>query len=249
MAAAEAAEQVFGYAEAAAHWQRAIELCQAQPAAANGPGIDVPGLYLRAIDALSLSGDGVRAGVVAEDAYHRFADHPDPATAALACHRAAYFRAVDAPAAGLPLIEEALRLFEQAPPSADHAEALLDYARIFLVPFAGRHDATRPALYRALEVAEAAGAAAVVPRVLAGLADDAFTRGQVEEGFAFLQRGWALARASQDGPALAWLAVIEGDALFRLAQIPEGRRCGGARSWGCPASRLGGLVRGDNPGC
>jgi hypothetical protein len=31
VAAAQAAEQVFGYAEAAAHWQRAIELCQAQP--------------------------------------------------------------------------------------------------------------------------------------------------------------------------------------------------------------------------
>ena len=29
MAAAAAAERVFGYAEAAVHWQRAIELCQA----------------------------------------------------------------------------------------------------------------------------------------------------------------------------------------------------------------------------
>ena len=32
VAAAEAAEQVFGYAEAAVHWQRAIELCQTVPA-------------------------------------------------------------------------------------------------------------------------------------------------------------------------------------------------------------------------
>jgi hypothetical protein len=32
------------------------------------------------------------------------------------------------PAAELPLIEEALRLFEQASPSAEHAQAWLDYA-------------------------------------------------------------------------------------------------------------------------
>ena len=34
MAAAGAAERVFGYAEAAVHWQRAIELCHAMPDAA-----------------------------------------------------------------------------------------------------------------------------------------------------------------------------------------------------------------------
>ena len=35
---------MFGYADAAGHWQRAIELCQAQPGAA-GAGVDVPRLY------------------------------------------------------------------------------------------------------------------------------------------------------------------------------------------------------------
>ena len=57
VAAAGAAERVFGYAEAAVHWQRAIELCQAAPdaaSAARAAGIDVPRLYVRAIDALEL---------------------------------------------------------------------------------------------------------------------------------------------------------------------------------------------------
>ena len=125
---------MFGYAEAAVHWQRAIELAQAEPGAASAAGFDVPGLYLRAMDALEWSGDGVRAGVVAEEAYRRFAGHPDPATAAAVRHRAAYYRAIDAPAAGLPLIEEALRLFEQAPPSAEHAQAWLDYAHVSCGP-------------------------------------------------------------------------------------------------------------------
>ena len=92
LAAAAAAERVFGYAEAAAHWQRAIELCQTLPKVAGAAGIDVPRLYMRAIDALEVSGDGVRAAAVAEEAYRRFAGHPDAATAAVICHRAAYFR-------------------------------------------------------------------------------------------------------------------------------------------------------------
>src|SRR5262249_44781002 len=73
VAAAGAAERVFGYAEAAGHWQRAIELCQAGPSAAGSAGAELPRLYVRAIDALEVSGDGERAGVLAEEAYRRFA--------------------------------------------------------------------------------------------------------------------------------------------------------------------------------
>ena len=76
VAAAEAAERVFAYAEAAAHWQRAIELSQQLPGAADTSGADLPRLYVRAVDALEISGDGERAGVLAEEAYRRFAGHP-----------------------------------------------------------------------------------------------------------------------------------------------------------------------------
>ena len=243
IAAAEAAQRVFGYAEAAVHWQRAIELAQAEPGAASAARIDVPGLYLWAMDALEWSGDTVRAGVVAEEAYRRFAGHPDPATAAAVAHRAAYYRTIAAPAAELPLIEEALRLFEQAPPSAEHAQAWLDYAHIFLRSAQGRREDILPALNRALAIAETAGAAALIPRALASLALDAFRRGQVEEGFAFLDRGWALARAANDARTLLWLAVNESDALLKLARFQDAadvalgglgpaRQAGLGASWG-----------------
>ena len=78
VAAAGAAERVFGYAQAAAHWQRAIELGLAQPDAAAAAGIDSPRLYVRAIDAFFRAGDSVRAGLVAEEAYRRFAGHAGP---------------------------------------------------------------------------------------------------------------------------------------------------------------------------
>src|SRR5580693_6606625 len=247
VAAAEAAERVCGCAEAAVHWQRAIELSEAEPHAAAAAGIDVPRLSVRAIDALYRAGDSVRAGLVAEEAYRRFAGHADPAIAAVVCHRAAVVRAKDGSAAGLPLMEEALRLFEQAPPSSDHTNALLDYTTIFLLYGEERLQAGRTALDRALEIAEAAGATALIPRTLSVIAFTAFVRGQVEEGFAALERGWALARAARDGPGLMWLAGNESGALLKLAQYQsaadvasrglDDARQAGLQSWDL-ASRL-----------
>jgi DNA-binding CsgD family transcriptional regulator len=218
VAAAEAAERVFGYAEAAVHWQRAIDLSQAVPGAARTSDGDLPRLYVRAVDALEISGDSEHAGVLAEEPYRRFASHPDPATAAVIHLRAAMFRGIAAPAAGLPLIKEALRLFGQAPPSADHAEAWLRYATMFVFHAEGRREPTRAALNRALEIAEAAGATALIPRILAWLTVDAFFRGRVEEGFAILHRGQSLAEAAGDGEAILRLAVHESDALIRTGK-------------------------------
>jgi DNA-binding CsgD family transcriptional regulator len=224
VAAAAAAERVFGYAEAAAHWQRAIELCQMLPAAARAAGADLPGLYLRAIDAAELSGDTRHASDLAEEAYRRFAGHPDHATAAVVCQRAGYLRGLHDPDAGFPLVERALELFEREPPSAGHAEALVQYANVFLLHAWGRLEDSRAALTRALEVAEAAGATAVIPRVLARLAENAFLRGQVQEGFATLRRGRAAAEATGDGAALIWLADAENAAFWftgNLARAEE----------------------------
>jgi DNA-binding CsgD family transcriptional regulator/tetratricopeptide (TPR) repeat protein len=238
VAAAEAAERVFGYAQAAVHWQRAIELGEAEPDAAVAAGIDVPRLSVRAIDALYRSGDNARITLVAQEAYRRFARHPDPATAAVICHRAAVFRENDVTAAGLPLMEEALRLFEQAPPSFEHADALLVYANAFLLHIKERPQASHAALNRALEIAEAVGATALIPRTLSRIAAVAFLDGQVEEGFATLERGWALARAAQDAPALVWLAGKESDALLKLGRF---QRAAEVASHGFDAARQAGL--------
>jgi len=243
IAAAQAAERVFGYAEAASHWQRAIELSQALPGAGapDTAGIGAPQMYIRAIDTLDWSGAGERAGAVAEEAFRRFAGHPDPAIGAAVCHRAGRWRATGAPDAGIALIKEALRLFEQAPPSADQAEAWLDFADVFLWSAGGWTEGTIPALNRALKVAEAADATALIPRVLARIASNAFRRGQVEEGFAHLERGWALAHATDDASALVWLAANESDALLKLARFARAaevalRALGTARQAGLQSS-------------
>jgi len=221
MLAADAAERVFGYAQAAGHWLRAIELCQALPGAVGRPGIDLPRLYLRAIDALDASGDGQRAGTVAEEAYRRYAGHSDRDTAAVIHSRAAFFRGLSEPAAGLPLMQEALMLFEQSPPSADQAEAWFNYANVFLLDSEGKTQASRAAMTRALDIAEAVGASTLIPHIMARLAAEGFLRGQVGEGFALLHRGRGLAEASENHPALIRLALNESDALLKLGRFEE----------------------------
>jgi hypothetical protein len=155
IAAASAAERVFGYAQSAEHWQRASDLVQALPGgAAYTAGVDLARLYLRAIDAVEKSGDSQRAGLLADEAYRRCAGHPDHATAALIHHLAGYLRGIQTPDAGFPLIEESLRLFELGPPSAEPAEALVQYADIFLFNGYGRREDSRmDAAQRAAEVA------------------------------------------------------------------------------------------------
>jgi DNA-binding CsgD family transcriptional regulator len=251
--AAETAERVFGYTDAARHWQRAVELRQILPDATATAGIGVPQMYIRAIDALDLSGDGVGAGQVAEEAYRRFAGHPDPSTAAIIRHRAAVFRSASKPGAGRPLLEEALRLFAQAPPSTEHAAACFDYAGGFLQAAQGgtrvRPGSTSvPALlHRALEMAEAAGATPLTSRILATLAHEAFLRGQLEQGQAFLERGRTLAQTEQDGRAMLWAAVVDSDLHLKLAKFHDAaevaiRGIAAGRQTGLEASILANLL-------
>jgi DNA-binding CsgD family transcriptional regulator len=238
MAAARAAERVFGYAEAAAHRQRAIELCEAYPDMAATAGIDLPRLYVRASDARYLSGDRQQAEILAEAAYRRFASHADPGTAAVVHHRAAFFRTLGAAVAGLPLMQEGLRLFELAAPSHEHAHALLDYAAFAEQYVEEGVQANLATLNRALQIAEAAGATSLIPRAVSAIAYQAFRRGQIEDGFAALDKGRAVARTFDDSPALVWLAGNESDALLKLGQF---QRAAEAASRGFESARRAGL--------
>jgi DNA-binding CsgD family transcriptional regulator len=220
VAAAGAAERVFGYAQAAGHWQRAIDLWPEVPGATGLAGIGLPQLYIRAIGAVELSGDTRRAGVLADEAYRRFASHPDPAIAAVICYRAGYLRGFHDPDAGFPLMQEALRLFELGPPSAEHAEALYQYAFTFLMYAYGRWEEHVAALNRALQIAEAAGATGVIPRILAVIPpSDVKGPGAVREKFATLRRARTAAKAAADDAALVRVDVVESHWLLQTASF------------------------------
>ncbi len=223
--AAEAAERVFGYADAARHWQRAVELFARVPGPEQLADIDLPHLYLRGLDALEASGEGERFGVLAEEAYRRFADDLDPAVAASVHLRAAWSRSERSPADARPMLEQALRLFEQVPPSVDHAKAWFSYAG-FRFHVEGQEGARRAALSRGLEVAEAAGASGIASVIQLHLAHDACLRGQVAEGFAIVERARALAEASGDSAAVLGVAWAESDLLLKTGRFDEAAQAG-----------------------
>jgi DNA-binding CsgD family transcriptional regulator/tetratricopeptide (TPR) repeat protein len=216
--AAEAAERVFGYSEAARHWQRAIELSARVPGPEQPAGMDLAQMYVRGLDALRAAGENESRGVLAEEAYRRFADHPNRAIAASIHLRAAWSRWDRSPADARALFEQALRLFEQVPPSVDHAKAWSSYAG-FLLVVEGREDASLAALTCGLEVAEAAGATGIAASIQVSLAHDACLRGQVAEGFALVERARALAEASGDAEALVEVAVAESDILLKTGRF------------------------------
>jgi tetratricopeptide (TPR) repeat protein len=205
--AAEAAERLFSYLDAATHWQRAIELYEKAPNAEQLVAIDLPHLYLRGFDALCAAGDSKRSSELAEDADRRFADHPDPAVAASVHLRLAWCRRERRRSAAY---EQALSLFERLPPSVEQAKAWYSYGQ-FMFSVEGRGDVRRAALTRALDVAEAAGATGVAASVQMSLAHEACLRGQVAEGLALVERARTLAEASNDGETLVEVAGDESE--------------------------------------
>ena len=78
VAAAAAAERVFGYAEAAAHWQRAIELCQAVPAPHARPASTCRGCTCGPSRRWKRPATAERAGELAEEAYRPVRRSPRP---------------------------------------------------------------------------------------------------------------------------------------------------------------------------
>jgi len=225
--AAEAAEGVFGYAEAAAHWRRAIELRHTASSLPQDPaGTDLPGWYLRAVDALLVAGDSEQAGVLADEAYRLYAGHSDPAIAAVIQERAGRIRAVrvtllgrpDASDSGLALIKRALQVFERAPPSIDQAEAWFYYAMLFGET---QPDVFISAANRALDIGERVGATALMSRTLSLLTLGSFNEGQVEDGFRLIHRARALAVRSGDADAALSVAVFESAALLSVARFHD----------------------------
>jgi ATP/maltotriose-dependent transcriptional regulator MalT len=82
-----------------------------------------------------------------------------------------------------------------------------------------RLDASYAALSRARDIAQAAAATALMPRILPWLAVAVCFRGQPNEGLALLHQGRAIAEESGDRQALLWLAMTESGVLQSLGKF------------------------------
>lgn len=188
-------------------------------------------------------GRRVEAGALADVAYGRFADWSDHHTAALVHARAARFRVSDSPDTARPLFEEALRLFAEGPPSAEHAETLRLYAN--MLRGEGHGEMAVADLKQALRIAEAAGAVDPLGRILANLAHTSFSRraarGRLRSGVA----------AHSPTSSRTWIRRCGSILLTRLEATDQEPFCGelfvlGLRAAADLAER--GRTRGDQSG-
>ena len=174
----------FGYAEAARHWQRAIELCALVPDAEQLlPASICPTCTSAGVDALYAAGepaDGTGRGGVPplrrpSRPGHRRIDTParSPGLDGARIPRPAS-RAVRAGAAPV----------RAAATLSRPSQGLVGTYGLFLFFGRGPGDARRAAFTRALEVAEAVGAPGVAAFIQMNLAHEACLRGQVAEGLA-----------------------------------------------------------------
>ena len=124
---------------------------------------------------------------------------------------------------GLALIKQALRLFEQAPPSVDQAEAWYYYAMLFGET---QPDVFISAAERALDIAETVKATSLTSRTLSLLTLGSFNEGRIQDGFRLIHRARALATRSGDADAALSVAVFEGSALQSVGRFQDAAAAG-----------------------
>lgn len=220
--AAEHSHRMRAYAQAADLWQRAIGIAESLPDAAaqrrassppappepgaepasgpparSAPGAAPGWLRIRAIDALQASGRDLEAERLTEQTYAIHRDSADAALLAAVLHRTAWHRGVigqreTPPSTAYALFDEASRIYQTLPESAEYASLLADQARFMWMDSCDRDSES---VYRqALAVAERCGAALEAASALIGLAEVAFLHGDPSDGFALLDRARDQAR-------------------------------------------------------
>ena len=169
-----AAERAHAFAEAARHYQRALQLWERMPEPGLPAGLDRVGVLYRAAEAAALTGAAERAVELVEDALGRVDPADEPVRAAmLLAGLGDYSRIAGDEAGALAAFQRAERLLDGTPPSAEHASVLAAYAYALVLTLRAKE--AIPRCEEAIAVARAVGARAQEAqalRVLAsGLAD------------------------------------------------------------------------------
>jgi DNA-binding CsgD family transcriptional regulator/tetratricopeptide (TPR) repeat protein len=158
VAAGLAAADAHAFAEAAGHYQRALELWARFPVGPTG-AVDRVDLLGRTAEAAVLSGDTTGAIGLLEEALGQLVRATEPVRAAVLLGRLGFqrFRA-GAEADALAAYQEAERLLTGAPPSAERAGVLAGHGLVLMLTL--RTEEAIPVCREAIAVARAVGAPA-----------------------------------------------------------------------------------------
>jgi tetratricopeptide (TPR) repeat protein len=166
--AAREAETLHAAEQAASRWLRALELWDHATAPEVAAGMDLVEVYAAAEDALEYSGDSERAYELAKTALNRLAETASPAGKGDLYFRAGAYAGTTSPQQGLDLLDQAIELFDQLPPSVGLLRVL--NMRASLLRGQGRHDEATQLIDQALRVSEELDVPAMRRRLLASRA-------------------------------------------------------------------------------
>ena len=231
LAAAEHSHRLRAYSQAADLWQRAIGIAERLPDAARSAEVDLGWLRIRAVDALEACGRDLDAGVLTEQTYAAYRDGASDQLRAAVLHRTAWHRGVitqrePPPSTAYGLFEEASRIYESLPESADYARLLTNWARFMWMDSCDQ--ASEPIYRTALAVAERCGVPLEAAHALIGLADVAFLHGDPRDAFALLDRARDQAQAGPYRELSLRVDLLTADchsnALLRIGELAEAER-------------------------
>jgi DNA-binding CsgD family transcriptional regulator/tetratricopeptide (TPR) repeat protein len=207
VAAGRVAERRSGFAEARAHYERALELWPGVTDAATRAGVDLVGLTLRAAEVANLAGDHGRAAALIRVS---MAEVDDPTGAGLLWERLGRFLwAAGDSVTALEAYEEAVRLVPRDPPSAARARVLA--ARGQGLMLLSHHQESRECCEEAIAIAREVGARAEEGHALNTLGCDLAYLGDPAAAFGHLVAARRIAEevGDLDDLARAYLNLSE----------------------------------------
>jgi DNA-binding CsgD family transcriptional regulator/tetratricopeptide (TPR) repeat protein len=131
VAAARQADAVYAWHEAARHWARVLQLWDQVSDTSRVSDLGLFDLYEYARTSLERADDIAGAQTLAEQQLDRFGNSGDAAARADVWRTVARYRLLTSATEAATANQRALDLYQQLPPSAGHAQALIDRATVY----------------------------------------------------------------------------------------------------------------------
>jgi DNA-binding NarL/FixJ family response regulator len=219
--AGQEAERVHAFADAAAHYERALGLYDRSP----DPGIAHSELLLRAASAVHASSLSPRSVTLAEAALRELGEGAPPEQRALVYERIGRFNwLLNQSAASHAAYERAVALLDGRPASREQAYTLSALGQSLMLR--NRYHAAEHVLERAVAVAEHVGAHDVQGHSLNSLGTSLVGLGQVDEGLAAIRRGQQLTARYGDAEEACRAYTNLVHSLYYGARYDEAARVG-----------------------
>ncbi len=210
VAAGNAAERVYAFAEAQGHQEHALEIWDEVPDAAQRAGCDKAVLLGRAAESANLADYSGRALALAREAVNMIDAEAEPVRAALQHERLGRYLWVSGYSdEALEAYHRAVELMPAEPATAELARVLAARGQILMLR--GQPEESRAVCQRAIEVARAAGARAEEGHALNTLGTDVSHLGDRAQGIVHLTD------ASEIAEELEWIDEI-GRCFVNLAE-------------------------------